>query len=155
MKNRRLPRRPVSNKRSKIMSDCIFCKIVAGEIPSTIVYEDDDVLVFMDIGPIIKGHALVISKKHYDPVTETPDDVLAKLHLIAKRIARAQVNGLGADGVNIMQNNGKASGQEVEHIHVHVIPRFKNDGHHWNWNAKKYDDFDEMAELAGKMRNCL
>lgn len=137
------------------MSDCIFCKIVAKEIPATILHEDDDVLVFMDIGPIIKGHALVISKKHYDPVTETPDDVLAKLHLAAKRIAQAQMNGLGADGVNIMQNNGMAAGQEVAHIHVHVIPRFDNDGHHWNWNTKKYDDFDEMNELASKMRNHL
>lgn len=137
------------------MNDCLFCKIVAKEIPSTMVYEDDLVLVFMDIGPIIKGHALVVSKKHYDPVTETPDDVLAKLHQVAKRIARAQMNGLGADGVNIMQNNGKAAGQEVPHIHVHVIPRFNDDGHHWNWNAGKYDDFDEMAELAGKMRECL
>jgi len=137
------------------MNDCIFCKIVAREIPSTIIYEDDHVLVFMDIGPIIKGHALVVSKKHYDPVTETPDDVLAKLHQVAKRIARAQVNGLGADGFNIMQNNGKAAGQEVPHIHVHVIPRFIDDGHHWNWNAGKYRDFDEMAELAGKMQSYL
>jgi histidine triad (HIT) family protein len=137
------------------MNECIFCKIVAKEIPATIVYEDDDVLVFMDIGPIIKGHALVISKAHYDPVTETPDDVLAKLHGVAKRIAQAQMNGLGADGVNIIQNNGKAAGQEVPHIHVHVIPRFEGDGHHWNWNPKKYENFDEMAELAEKMRNHL
>lgn len=137
------------------MSDCIFCKIVKKEIPATVVYEDADILAFMDIGPIIKGHALVISKKHYDPVTVTPDEVLTKLHLTAKRIAQAQMNGLGADGVNIMQNNGKAAGQEVEHIHVHVIPRFEGDGHHWNWNAKKYNDFDEMAELADKMRKHL
>jgi histidine triad (HIT) family protein len=109
----------------------------------------------MDIGPIIKGHALVVSKQHCDPVTETPDKILAKLHLAAKRIARAQLNGLGADGVNIMQNNGKAAGQEVPHIHVHVIPRFNGDGHHWNWNAKKYDDFEEMARLAEKMRTHL
>ena len=137
------------------MSDCIFCKIVAKEIPATVVYEDDDVFAFMDIGPIIKGHALVISKKHYDPVTETPDEILAKLHGVAKRIAAAQLNGLGADGVNIMQNNGAAAGQVVPHIHVHVIPRFDGDGHHWNWNAKKYEKFDEMIELAEKMRRHL
>lgn len=137
------------------MNDCIFCKIIAGEIPATIVYEDDEVLVFMDIGPIIKGHALVVPKKHYDPVTQTPDDVLARLHAVAKRIAQAQMNGLGADGVNIMQNNGAAAGQEVPHIHVHVIPRFEGDGHHWNWNAKKYTNFEEMAELAKKMRSHL
>jgi histidine triad (HIT) family protein len=137
------------------MNECIFCKIVNKEIPATVLYEDDDVLVFMDIGPIIKGHALVISKQHHDPVTETPNDVLTKLHLTAKRIAKAQMNGLGADGVNIMQNNGTAAGQEVPHIHVHVIPRFDNDGHHWNWNAKKYENLEEMAELAEKMQNHL
>lgn len=137
------------------MSDCIFCKIVAKEIPATVIYEDEDVLVFMDIGPIIKGHALVIPKKHYDPIMETPDEILSKLHITAKKIATAQMNAFGADGVNILQNNGKASGQEVEHIHVHVIPRFENDGHHWNWNAKSYDDFTEMNELAGKLREQL
>jgi histidine triad (HIT) family protein len=137
------------------MSECIFCRIVEKEIPATVVYEDDDVLVFMDIGPIIKGHALVISKKHYDPVTETPDEVVSQMHIVAKRVAQAQMNGLGADGVNIMQNNGSAAGQEVPHIHVHVIPRFSGDGHHWNWKAKKYDDFNEMAELAGIMQNHL
>lgn len=137
------------------MSDCLFCKIVAKEIPATVVYEDDAVLVFMDIGPIIKGHALVIPKKHFDPITEIPDELLAELHVIAKKIATAQMNAFGADGVNIMQNNGKAAGQEVEHLHVHVIPRFDNDGHHWNWNAKKYDDFAEMNELADKLRQQL
>jgi histidine triad (HIT) family protein len=135
------------------MNNCIFCKIIKKEIPATVVFEDDDVLAFMDIGPIIKGHTLVIPKNHYDPITETPDDILAKLHITAKKIANAQMNAFGADGVNIMQNNGKASGQEVEHIHVHVIPRFDEDGHHWNWNAKKYDNFDEMNELAEKLRN--
>lgn len=137
------------------MNDCIFCKIAQKEIPATVLYEDEDVLVFMDIGPIVKGHLLVISKKHYDPVTETPDDLLAKLHITAKRMAQTQLNALGADGVNIMQNNGKASGQEVPHIHIHVIPRYKDDGHHWNWNAKKYDNFEEMTDLAEKLRQYL
>ena len=137
------------------MSDCIFCKIIANEIPATIVYDDEDVRAFMDIGPIIKGHVLVIPKKHYDPVTETPDEMITKLHLVAKQIAGAQMNALGADGVNIMQNNGTAAGQEVPHIHVHVIPRYHGDGHHWNWNPKKYDSFDEMAEMAEKMHEYL
>ncbi len=137
------------------MSDCIFCKIVEKQIPATVIYEDDEVLAFMDIGPIVKGHALVIPKRHCDPVTETPDELLAKLHIVAKRIAEAQMNGLGADGVNIMQNNGAAAGQEVPHIHVHVIPRFSDDGHHWNWNPKTYDDFDEMNALAAQIQNHL
>ena len=109
----------------------------------------------MDIGPIIKGHTLVIPKACYDPITETPDEVLCKLIKVAKRIAVAQMNALGADGVNIIQNNGPAAGQEVPHIHIHVIPRFDGDGHHWNWNAKSYDDPAEMEQLAEKIRKGL
>ena len=133
----------------------IFEKIIRREIPATIVYEDDDTLAFMDIGPIIKGHTLVIPKTCYDPITETPDEVVAKLMIIAKRIAAAQMKTLGADGVNIMQNNGKAAGQEVPHIHIHVIPRFDDDGHHWNWAAKSYDSPKEMETLAVKIREGL
>ena len=133
----------------------IFEKIVSREIPATIVYEDDDTLAFMDIGPIVKGHALVIPKICYDSIAETPDDVLVKLIRVAKRIAVAQMKSLGADGVNIIQNNGEAAGQEVPHIHIHVIPRFKDDGHHWNWNAKSYEDPAEMEQLAEKIREGL
>ncbi len=133
----------------------IFEKIIAREIPATIVYEDGDTLAFMDIGPIIKGHTLVIPKTCYDPVTETPDEVLAKLMLVCKRIAAAQIKGLGADGSNIIQNNGSAAGQVVPHIHFHVIPRFEGDGHRWNWNAKKYDSPAEMEKLAAKIREGL
>lgn len=133
----------------------IFEKIINREIPATIVYEDEDTLAFMDIGPIIKGHTLVIPKTCYDPVTETPDEVLAKLIGVAKRIAAAQMKGLGADGVNIIQNNGVAAGQVVPHLHFHVIPRFEGDGHHWNWNAKSYDSPDEMEELAERIRRGL
>ena len=133
----------------------IFEKIVNREIPATLVYEDEDTLAFMDIGPIIKGHVLVIPKICYDPITETPDEVLCKLIRVAKRIAAAQMNALGADGVNIIQNNGTAAGQEVPHIHVHVIPRFEGDGHHWNWDAKSYSDPAEMEQLAEKIRKGL
>ncbi len=133
----------------------LFEKIVNREIPATIVYEDDDILAFMDIGPIIKGHTLVIPKTCYDPITETPDEVVAKLMIVAKRIAAAQMRALGADGVNIMQNNGAAAGQEIPHIHIHVIPRFNDDGHHWNWAAKSYDSPEEMEKLAAKIREGL
>ncbi len=133
----------------------IFEKIVNREIPATIVYEDEDTLAFMDIGPIIKGHTLVIPKTCYETAIETPDEVLAKLMRVAKRIAAAQIEKLDADGVNIMQNNGKAAGQEVPHIHIHVIPRFTADGHHWNWNPKSYDSPEEMERLAEKIREGL
>lgn len=133
----------------------LFEKIVHRDIPAVIVYEDDEVLAFMDIGPIIKGHVLVIPKVCYDPVTAVPDELLARLIAVSKRIAAAQLSGLGADGVNILQNNGRAAGQEVPHVHFHVIPRFENDGHHWNWNAKAYDDPSEMEDLAGRIRGEL
>lgn len=132
-------------------ADCIFCKIIAGAIPSTRIYEDDRVLAFLDIGPVIKGHALVIPKTHYDPLMETPDAVLADLIAVVRRIARAQVSGLGADGVNVTQANGASAGQVVPHLHFHVIPRFLRDGHHWNWNAKSYDSTEEMKQIAGRI----
>jgi len=133
-------------------SNCIFCKIVAGEIPSTKVYEDEYVLAFMDIGPIVKGHVLVIPKVHYDPLTETPDEVLARCISVAKKVAQAQMSALGADGVNLHQANGSAAGQEVPHLHFHVIPRYNDDGHNWNWNAKEYDSVEEMGEKAEKLK---
>jgi len=133
----------------------IFEKIVSREIPATIVYEDEDTLAFMDIGPVIKGHTLVIPKTCYDQVSGTPDVVLAKLMRVCKQIAAAQMKGLGADGVNIIQNNGKSAGQVVPHIHFHVIPRFEGDGHHWNWHTQKYNSPDEMERLAAKIREGL
>ena len=135
--------------------NCIFCKVVAGEIPATKVYEDADVLAFMDIGPIIKGHTLVIPKQHFDPLMATPEPVLAKLMAVVKRIAAAQLAGLRADGVNVMQANGVAAGQMVPHLHFHVIPRFATDGHRWNWAAKTYDDPAEPQRLAAAIKAAL
>lgn len=133
----------------------IFEKIINREIPATIVYEDEDTIAFMDMGPIIKGHTLVIPKTCCNLITDPPDDVVCKLMIVAKRIAAAQMKTLEADGVNIMQNNGKAAGQEVPHLHIHVIPRFKNDGHQWNWAAKSYDSSAEMEAFAEKIREGL
>lgn len=137
------------------MSDCIFCRIVRGELPSEKLYEDGEVLAFMDIGPIIKGHALVIPKAHYDPLTAMPPDLLGKVMVVVQRIAKAQFSGLRADGVNVHQTNGAAAGQVVPHVHFHVIPRFLSDGHSWNWRAGKYEQRDEMKALADKIRTAL
>ncbi len=136
-------------------TDCIFCRIVKGEIPSTRVYEDAEVLAFMDIGPIIKGHTLVIPKQHVDPVTEVPPGLLARVMTVVQKIAKAQVNGMKADGVNILNANGKAAGQVVPHVHFHVVPRFATDGHHWNWVPKKYESVDEMKQYADRIRNAV
>lgn len=135
--------------------NCLFCKIIAGEIPCSRVYEEENVLVFMDIGPIVKGHALVIPKEHYETMTDTPDEVLADLIRVAKRIAKAQQDGLQTDGCNIIQNNGTAAGQAVPHIHIHVIPRFADDKHHWNWDAKEYEDEDELREMTKTLSSAV
>lgn len=135
--------------------NCIFCKIIKGEIPSTKIYEDGDVLVFMDIGPVVKGHTLVIPKTHHNPLMDTPPDVLQKLITVVQKIARAQKKGLDADGINVSQANGAAAGQVIPHIHFHVIPRFTADGFHGNWVPKKYESTAEMQALADRIRNAL
>ncbi len=133
------------------MSDCVFCKIAAGELPSTKVYEDDNVLAFMDIAPIVKGHTLVIPKRHCDSLSDVPLDLLEKLIAISQRVMKAQMSELGADGVNIHQSNGAVAGQVVPHIHFHVVPRFAGDGHSWNWRSQSYDDLSEAQMLADRM----
>ena len=135
--------------------DCLFCKIVEGKIPSAKIFEDEYTLAFMDIGPVIMGLTLVIPKRHYDPIMETPADILEKLIVTVQKIAQAQIKGLSADGVNVIQNNGSAAGQEVGHIHFHVIPRFKDDGHHWNWKAGKYESSTEMAKISEQIIDAL
>jgi histidine triad (HIT) family protein len=137
------------------MQDCIFCRIIRGELPATRIHEDNDAIVFMDIGPVVKGHLLVIPKEHYANLEETPAAVLAKLIALVQKIAAAQKKALRTDGVNIMQSNGRAAGQVVDHIHFHVIPRFLSDGHHWNWKAQKYADSGEMQALADKIKGIL
>ena len=106
-------------------NDCIFCKIVRGEIPSHKVYEDDDVLAFLDISQVTKGHVLVIPKAHYDNFLATPQEVMHKVMDVAQRIGQVQIMSLGAKGVNILSNVNKEAGQSVFHFHVHVIPRYE------------------------------
>ena len=136
-------------------ADCIFCKIVAGAVPSTRVYDDADTLAFMDSGPIVKGHTLVIPKAHFDSIAVTPPAVLQKLILVVQRVARAQFAGLAADGVNVTQANGATAGQVVPHLHFHVIPRFRTDGHHWNWKAQSYDGPAEALAFAKRIADAL
>ncbi len=107
----------------------IFCKIVDGEIPCYKLYEDDDVLAFLDISQVTKGHALVISKKHYDNFLSTPQEIMHKVMDVAQRIGQVDIKMLGAKGVNILSNCYPAAGQTVMHFHVHVIPRYEgNEG---------------------------
>jgi histidine triad (HIT) family protein len=135
--------------------DCIFCKIARGELPAAKVFEDNEVLAFMDINPVMKGHTLVIPKAHHDPITQTPPKVLRKLITIVQRIARAQVTALQADGINVSQANGVCAGQIVPHIHFHVIPRYTSAEPHRNWVPTKYDTPREMEEYADRIKQAL
>ncbi len=132
------------------MHDCIFCKIVVGEVPSEKVYEDDDTLAFLDISPITKGHVLVITKKHYKDLLETPSSDLEKCILTIKKIAPKLLIALEADGFNIGLNNGEASGQVIKHIHFHIIPRYHNDNLRM-WEGQSYQE-GEMKDYGDKIR---
>ena len=130
--------------------ECIFCKIINNESPAAKVYEDDEVLAFMDVNPVNKGHILVIPKKHYQSLVETPDEILRELWVAAKKVGLALKKAVGADGLNFGVNNGAAAGQVVFHTHIHVIPRFNGDGLKL-WPSKQYQE-DEMEKLAEKIK---
>jgi len=107
---------------------CVFCKIVDGQIPAMRVYEDGVCLAFLDIGPLAEGHTLVIPKGHFVRLEEMPDELLARIAPVFPRLARAVLRVTGADAYNILQNNGRPAGQEVMHVHFHIIPRQPADG---------------------------
>ena len=107
--------------------NCIFCKILNGDIPSTKLYEDDNFAIILDVGPASFGHALVLPKDHYANLFEMPEELLAKLMSLAKVWGEKIVKALGADGMNLVQNNGLAAGQTVFHYHLHMIPRYEGD----------------------------
>ena len=124
--------------------DCIFCKIANGIIPSHKIYEDDDVLAFLDISQVTPGHTLVISKKHYDNFLTTEKDIMHKVMDVAQRIGQAEMSILGAKGVNILTNVNKEAGQSVFHFHVHVIPRYiANEG--FRIEMKENPKLDELS----------
>ena len=129
------------------MPSCIFCKIVAGELSSSKVYEDVDVLGFLDIIPVNPGHTLIIPKKHFESIHDTPDELVAKMSIVAKKIATAVQQSLGAKGVNIGMNNGVHAGQEVFHAHVHVMPRYGKDSFKlWEGTPDKAAEREMVAE---------
>ncbi len=136
-------------------SACTFCRIVSGVLPSVKIYEDADTVAFLDIGPVVKGHVLVIPREHYDPITETPAEILQKLILTVQKVARALIRGLGAGGINVSQANGALAGQVIPHIHFHVIPRFEGDGHTRNWVPRRYETQAEMEQFGRRIREAF
>lgn len=130
--------------------ECLFCKIIAGEIPSTAVYEDDDFKAILDVNPAARGHVIIIPKKHASNIYELEDEDAAKVFPIAKRIAAALQKTYGCDGVNVLQNNGEAAGQTVFHLHVHVVPRYYGDGVQIMWKPGETPNLDEVANEIKK-----
>lgn len=128
----------------------VFEMIIAGDIPSTKLYEDDSVLAILDINPVNKGHALVISKTVYPNFTDAPAGQVAHMMEIAARIDRKMRAGLKCDGTNILINNGPAAGQEIPHLHIHVIPRYKDDGQKFGFGKTSYAD-GEIAEYGKRL----
>ena len=133
------------------MTDCIFCKIIKGEIPCSKIYEDDKAFAFLDIAPVNKGHALVIPKEHHETFEDLPDDLLEYLTNLVRKVSKSVKQGVNADGYNIGMNIGKAAGQLVFHAHWHIIPRFNDDGLK-TWPQKEYKEgeMDKFKEQIVK-----
>jgi histidine triad (HIT) family protein len=131
--------------------DCIFCKIVAGEIPSHKIDEDDKTLAFMDINPWTRGHALVVPKEHSRNIYDAEPDDLAAVHLAAQQVAQRMRERLNCDGINVLQSSERVAMQTVFHTHVHVIPRYSDDGLRLPAHPQAADH-DELAGLAEQLR---
>lgn len=132
----------------------IFEKIIAREIPASIIYEDELVLVFLDINPTNKGHALVIPKEKFENIFDADEQVLGHMMHVAKKISRALIEAVGATGINLVMNNGADAGQEVFHAHLHIIPRHHDDGVFQKPRHKTYENGEALA-LAEKIKKTI
>lgn len=121
-----------------MQNQCVFCKIIAGEIPSATIYEDEDFKVIMDISPAAKGHAILLPKKHFANLYEMDDTIASKVLIVARKVATAMKEELGCAGLNLVQNNGEVAGQTVFHFHMHLIPRNENDSVNVTWKQGSY-----------------
>src|SRR5229473_8352617 len=131
--------------------NCIFCKIVAGQIPCFKLFEDDETLAFMDINPAHDGHCLVVAKEHYPTVFEISDEALSAVARSVRKVARAVNLAISPEGLNLVQANGEGAQQSVKHFHVHVLPRELSDESKLNWGVKP-GNRDMIAVLAERIR---
>ena len=131
--------------------DCIFCRIAGGEIPSKTLYEDRDFRVILGLGPATRGHALILPKEHAENLYDLPEEAASKVLLLAQKMARIMVEKLHCDGLNLVQNNGEAAGQTVHHFHLHLIPRYVDDGQAINWKPGK----PSQEELDATMKTIV
>ena len=130
--------------------NCIFCKIANGEIPSKTLYEDEKFRVILDLGPAAKGHALILPKSHYADLYELPEDTAADAMILARKMAARITDRLQCDGFNLMQNNGETAGQTVFHFHMHLIPRYRDDGQKIGW-IPGGPSAEELEEIKNKI----
>ena len=138
-----------------MIKDCVFCKIVAGEIPCAKVYEDALVLAFLDIAPLNPGHTLVIPKEHHTSATTLPPESAARVMEAATRIARAMMRAVDADGFNLLLSNGACAGQVVPHAHLHVVPRFPDDGIVLPVRTRPYASDEQRDAILARARKRL
>jgi histidine triad (HIT) family protein len=136
--------------------ECIFCKIIKGELPSVKVYENDKVIAFLDIRPINPGHTLVVPKEHFENLLDGGDEILKEIMLTVKKVAWAIVKAFDLKGFNVAQNNGEIAGQIVPHLHWHIVPRYPGDRLYdmGPWLRKEYKE-GEMEEIANKIKKEL
>lgn len=130
--------------------NCIFCKIIGGEIPSHTLYEDEQFKVILDVNPATRGHALILPKEHYANLYELPEDTASDAMKLAKKMMKKMTEKLHCDGFNIIQNNGEVAGQTVFHFHMHLIPRYQNDG-----EILKYIAGDPSQEELKRIKETL
>lgn len=130
------------------MDDCLFCKIIKGDIPSQKVYEDDKVLVFLDINPTTNGDSLLVPKDHYVTYDEIPDDLLLHMRDVTKKIEAIDKKKLGAEGLTLINNNGL--GQEIKHFHIHLMPRYKMEDFIHQVKKESLMSLDEVHEIMTK-----
>lgn len=135
-----------------MQNECIFCKIVSGDIPSSQVYADDKVVAFLDLAPAAVGHTLVIPRAHYATLFDVPFELAPALLAASQRVGRALMEELGAEGINVWQNNHAAAGQMVFHAHWHVVPRYTGDGLAL-WKQGSYDSPEAMQAMAKRLWN--
>jgi histidine triad (HIT) family protein len=137
------------------MDECIFCKIVKGEIPSTKLFENENVLSFLDIMPASKGHALVIPKKHYRTLLDVPHEELKEVMEAVQKVAAAIMSSVeSAEGFNVVQSNKEVAGQVIAHVHFHIIPRSTEDNLNFSWEPGKAEQ-EELAKYAKMVKGKL
>lgn len=144
----------VEQKHANHDESCVFCKIVAGDIPAVKIFENDAVLAFLDIKPVNKGHVLVIPKDHFENIYTVPPELWCRVMLAVQEVSVAVKNAVSADGINLVMNNESAAGQLVYHAHIHVVPRENEDGL-VHWPHKNYDDEEDAKSVAEKIRVTL